>query len=358
MLQARCDARHADCRKLTTAPTTESLFPTYSQGENRVTFAILAVFERIAIQLVTSILAAATGDSALSLVTFQSQPSLRTGGRRPDASISANFNYLFEVKRVPGQITDAERSKIIDYLAELDSTRGDGRLLILTPDAQRPSALDLVNDSRLTWIDFRSLSAAIDQVIEEDAEGMADRDRFLLRELQALFVSDGLLGLADVAVVAARHAYPEYLKLHAYICQPATSRTFQTGIRRIGFYADSEIKPEVPRILEHRGEVLFLPQHAAELRERGEEWDREIANVIDASLGDRPLGRLDGGTYQVFLLAPPDDPETRLFDTPIKNTKKANSGRPWAWVLRQRYTRSDVLQRGPRTTDELEAWSA
>src|SRR5437763_223318 len=83
--------------------------------------------------------------------------------------------------------SDPEIAKLGDYLAELDATEGDGRLFLLTPDAQRPSALDAIEDTRLTWIDFRSLSAAFDQVIEEDAEGIADRDRFLLRELQALF---------------------------------------------------------------------------------------------------------------------------------------------------------------------------
>jgi hypothetical protein len=312
--------------------TTASIFPTYSQGENRVTFAILAVFERISLQLLSGILAAAAEDSTLSLIAFQSQPPLVTGKRRPDASISASFNYLFEVKRVAGQINDPEVAKLRDYLTELDAADGDGRLFLLTPDAQRPGALDAIEDTRLTWIDFRSLSSAFEQVIEEDAEGIADRDRFLLRELQALFESDDLLGGMDVVVVAARHAYPEYLKRQAYICQPATSRTFQPGIERMGFYADGEIKPEVPRILERRGEVLFDPQHAAELRAQGEPWDREVADVIEASLNDPKQPRAPGGVYQVFLLAAPDDPESPLLAQPIKNTTKAATGRPWAWT--------------------------
>jgi hypothetical protein len=338
--------------------TTASIFPTYAQGENRVTFAILAVLERISLQLLSGILAAAAEDSTLSLVAFQSQPPLVTGKRRPDASISASFNYLFEVKRVAGQINEPEVTKLRDYLAELDATDGDGRLFVLTPDAQRPPALEGLTDTRLTWIDFRSLSAAFDQVIEEDAEGIADRDRFLLRELQALFESDDLLGGADVVVVAARHAYPEYKRRHAYICQPATTRTFQPGIERMGFYADGEIKPEVPMILDHRGEVLFDPQHIQELRERGEPWDLEIANAIEASLNDPATRRTAGLVYQVFLLASPDDPATRLFEVPIKNTTRAASGRPWAWTLGQRYTRSDVLRRGPATTTELEQLEA
>ncbi len=316
---------------------------------------MLAVFERIAIQLLTRILAAAAGDPTLSLISFQSQPALKTGKRRPDASISGSFNLLFEVKRRPGLINEGERKKLSDYLIELDATDGDGRLFVLTPDGQKPVELDKITDPRLIWTDFRSLRDAIDQVIEEDAEGIADRERFLLRELQALFVEDGLLGVADVAIVAARNAYPEYLKIHAYICQPETTRTFQHGISRIGFYADGEIKPEVPRILERRGEVLFEPHSVAELRSQGNERDQQIADLVERCLADPTSGRSHGGTYQVFLLAGPGDSDTKLLSHPIKNTTKTRSGRPWAYTLHQRYTRSDALMKNPETTDELEA---
>ena len=56
---------------------------------------------------------------------------------------------------------------------------------------------------------------------------------------------------------------------------------------------------------------------------------------------------------QIFMLAEPTDPETRLFDTPIKNTTKASTGRGYAWTLGQQNARSETLRQGPATTDEL-----
>jgi hypothetical protein len=43
--------------------------------------------------------------------------------------------------------------------------------------------------------------------------------RFLLRELQALLVDEGLVDTDDVVIAAARIAYYEYLPHTAYICQ-------------------------------------------------------------------------------------------------------------------------------------------
>jgi len=73
------------------------LFSTYRQGENRVTSSMLAVFERIDLSLLETILAAAAGESSLQMVSFTNQPPSK-GRSVPDARISANFAYWFEVK--------------------------------------------------------------------------------------------------------------------------------------------------------------------------------------------------------------------------------------------------------------------
>ena len=72
-------------------------FSTYRQGENRVTSSMLAVFERIDLSLLETILAAAAGESSLQMVSFTNQPPSK-GRSVPDARISANFVYWFEVK--------------------------------------------------------------------------------------------------------------------------------------------------------------------------------------------------------------------------------------------------------------------
>jgi hypothetical protein len=73
------------------------LFSTYRQGENRVTSSMLAVFERIDLSILESLLTAATGEASLQLVSFVNQP-IGKGTSVPDARISAHFAYWFEVK--------------------------------------------------------------------------------------------------------------------------------------------------------------------------------------------------------------------------------------------------------------------
>ena len=36
-------------------------------------------------------------------------------------------------------------------------------------------------------------------------------------------------------------AWPEYERLHAYVCQP--NRAFREGLTHFGFYADGQIQP-------------------------------------------------------------------------------------------------------------------
>ena len=50
------------------------LFSTYRQGENRVTSSMLAVFERIDLSFLETVLAAASGESSLQMVSFTNQP--------------------------------------------------------------------------------------------------------------------------------------------------------------------------------------------------------------------------------------------------------------------------------------------
>ena len=60
--------------------TDSSIFSTYSQNENRVTASLLAVLERVGLDITERILAGATGEVPLELVTFANQPSRGSAG--------------------------------------------------------------------------------------------------------------------------------------------------------------------------------------------------------------------------------------------------------------------------------------
>lgn len=195
-----------------------------------------------------------------------------------------------------------------------------------------PAAVDDLDNSRVAWFSFAALSDAIDTALADSTATVSEQARFLLREFQALLVEDGLLDTDDVVVVAAREAYPEYLRHSAYVCQPG--RSFREGLTHMGFYTHGAIQPEVPRIRFREDDVLFTPAKV-ERRREGEEHDRRVAELIEVLLREGP--RQQGEASQVFLLTPPDDPDTIPLEHKIVNDTVAASGRTWAWTMDQCY---------------------
>jgi hypothetical protein len=322
------------------------LFSTYRGGENRVTSSMLAVFERIDLSVLETILAAAAGEASLQMVSFTNQPP----GKRsiPDARISARFAYWFEVKTARNALSARQ---LVEHLANLGDEGGTERLFVVTPDAEQPKAIAAVGDPRVVWFNFRSLHDAVDAAVRDPTGTMSEQARFLLRELQALLVEDGLVDSDDVVVVAARFAYPEYLKRSVYVCQP--ERAFRDELTHMGFYANSAIQSHVPRIRHREDLVTFTHQEAA-ARAAGSATDRLISGVIELLLADGP--REEGKQYQIFLLSGPEDPDTVHLAQPIANDTVAESGRPWAWTMGQRYVSlADLTRPNVTMTSDLTA---
>jgi hypothetical protein len=281
-------------------------------------------------------------------VSFVNQVAAKDGSV-PDAGISANFRYLFEVKTTARAL---DVKQLEAHLAHLDGSSRDERLFVLTPDAEEPSVIAQLNDQRLTWLNFHALDQAIHELLQDEAELLAEQTRFLLHELRALFAQEeGLLGQEDTVVVAARDAYPEYRRMAAYACQPG--RAFREGIRRMGSYYGGAIQREVPLIRDRRDNVTFSSDNAAALRATADPLDIELAALIERLLDEGP--RVPDQQYQVFLLSPhADDEQTLRLAQPVKNTTKDHKGKTWAWTMGQRYTQSSILEQGPATTGELE----
>jgi len=329
--------------------TDSSLFSTYRQGENRVTASMLAVFERIDVRVVERLLAASSGELSLDFVTFANQIA-RANGTVPDAIISASFKYLFEVKTERNAIRTGQ---LQGHLAQLDGRHTHERLFAVTPDDARPQVIP--DDPRIVWFSFLGLSQAIDALLNDPSELVFEHTRFLLRELQALFAADGLLGAQeDTVVVAARFAYPLYLSAEAYVCQ--ARRTFRPTVTRIAFYAEGHIQAVVPRILYRQDEVPFTQAEVERLATSSENSQMHLSNVIKRLLESGE--RTDGDVQQVFLLSSPIDPtNTLMLPRSIRNTKIDQNGKPVAWLMGQRYTRASALETVAvqgGTTDDLD----
>ncbi|HVA05211.1 MAG TPA: hypothetical protein VNG12_00555 [Acidimicrobiales bacterium] len=327
--------------------TNSPLFSTYRGGENRVTSSMMAVFQRLELSLLERLLGAVAGEAALQLVAFANQPA-GAGASVPDARISARFDYWFETKTVPNALG---AKQIGEHHRNLTPDAEHERLFVVTPDPVRPEILDSLNDDRVIWFNFRAMSDAIDDVLDDDSTFVGEQTRFLLRELQQLFSEDGLLDMADTVVVAARFAWGEYNDHGVYICQP--DRSFRPGLTHMGFYAHGAIQPKIAKILDQRPQSITFDGDTVKELQAGGSVDQRIAESIEASF-DNGIHSA-GQPYRVFVLSHPDDEETVTLSNSITNTTKAASGRTFAWTMSQRYTRLSALTKtGITTTTELE----
>lgn len=145
--------------------------------------------------------------------------------------------------------------------------------------------------------------------------------------------------LVDTVVVAARNAWPLYEDHHAYVCQP--NRAFRP-VDRIAFYADQEIKQEVPRIVHRRDNVPWTRQHAASLAASGDPTDKKVAAVIMASRATL----WTEGVYQVFLLTRPGHPQHRTLAHPVQRPPDRG-----AFTQGQRYVSLHALENASTTAD-------
>ena len=154
----------------------------------------------------------------------------------------------------------------------------------------------------------------------------------------------------DVVIVAAGIGYPEYLQFSAYVGHP--NRPFRGSSRWMAFYADGEIKQEVPEILHVESSVEFNRDEIGHREASSDETHQQIGRLMRTLLdsGKRELkAQLD-----IVLLSPVDDPRTFRLDAPIKSDKVDHSGKGTAVTAGQyRYTTLLELEKHPVLTSEL-----
>jgi len=318
------------------------LFSTYRQGENRVSSSLLAVFERLGIDLVARLLGAALEQPELELVTYRAQAAAAGKKGVPDGEMRASFRFLFEVKTVAGALKGtAARGQLERHLKQLD---GDGYatelVIALTPDAGPPSLISDIGDARLVWTSFEALAQAIDSLVADPAQPASEQQRLLLRELIALFNLDGLLASDDVAVVAAGHAYQMWREYGAYLCQ--ANRTFRR-VQHWGFYRNKRIEAELPKVLAHWPEVTFDADGAERWKSGTDTLEQHVGELIEAMLAGGV--QKPGVMRSVYLLQLWDEPTITRREQPLPHPGKG------AWTQHQRYANLQRLLQASTTND-------
>jgi len=318
----------------------ESIFSTYKTGENRVTASILAVLRSLSLGRIERLIGALLEQSEFQLVRFENQIA-KGGGGVPDAMISSSCHILIETKTKRGAVRTPQ---LQEHLRKLQSAHEVNRaLIVLSPDDHEPEAVSSVTEGNVVWSSFARFSQAIDELLADPSEVISEREGFLLRELQSMFLEEGLIGWENlVVVIAARHAWPEYQEHCAYVCQP--NRAFQS-VERIAFYYNGQIQPLVPKIIKCQEDWSSVPF-------RRNEHSGWLGELVHRFLDKGP--RQDGESHTVMRLSAPDDKDTVKLDGPIPNDLESKSGRPVAFTQGQRYVLLDRLRTAKRTSDLVE----
>lgn len=334
------------------------IFSTYRQGENRVTATLLAVLEELSIKRLDTILGALLEDSEFKSITFTNQPSKGHEGV-PDASIIAGANILFETKIYRDKV---RTNQLKGHLASLDinldvgtgSTafwnvaRRSHKLVVLTPDLERPKAIDECNSQNVIWASFQKLFDTIDEILDDKLTIVSEREAFLLRELQSLLQNSDLLAKSEddtLIIPAGRSDNPEsawsvYKNSGVYACQP--NRPFKKT-DYLAFYADGEIKPILARIVKVYEEVALVSGDGD-----GDE-DPEINEAIDRLLLVKPS--FTGFTQKLFILEPMKSIKNISLSSAIANDKQSGKGKKTAFTQNQTYADSKALMNAKFTSD-------
>ena len=142
----------------------------------------------------------------------------------------------------------------------------------------------------------------------------------------------------DTVVVAARHAWPEYLKYSAYICQP--SRPI-ASVQYIGFYHAGVIQPIIAKVKSDHPRVSLTP----------ELFDGAVKRIIERILEDHAEGRQRGQVNDIYRLSASDDLDTIRLAKSIPNDKRNASGKRLAFTQNQFYCSLADLQSVARLPD-------
>jgi hypothetical protein len=165
-----------------------SLFPTYTPGEHRVTTSMLAVLRSLALGRIERLLGALLEQSAFELVRCQHRPSRGAPGI-PDAEIVSSCRLL---RGTAGERTTVRHDQRMRHLHRLDHrTETIQGLLLFMPDEARPAVVDRLADQRLFWTSFAALAHAIDELPSDPKGVLGEREAFLLREPHRMLAEEG-----------------------------------------------------------------------------------------------------------------------------------------------------------------------
>lgn len=342
-----------------------TLFSTYSKGENRVTSSIIAVLERVGISVLTRIFKGIMEDPEFLLIEFKNQ--VKYNRSIPDAQIKASFNFLIETK-----IVKSDFKKQLDE--HIKHVKGDAKLILLTPHYNAPSEYEKLSPTRkkkVLWLNFDKLINILEDIINDNSIMINERDKFLLSELVDFIIQENLVSEPfenKVLVVPSKTAFPFYNKYYFYRCQ--IDRPF-TLTEYIAFYYEAAIQMVIPKILAYCDRIDLNSFKFSQVK-----WEKipdlrrdragsnstlifryfddkdEIIERLEEIRNEHNKNPLTTEDYhKILILSKPDDSRTKHIEDIIPNNLRSKNGITAAFVQNTRYTNLHDLLKAKFTSD-------
>jgi hypothetical protein len=150
------------------------LFRTHRGGENQVPSPMPVVFQRLELSLPERPLRAVAQECALQLVAFVKQLA-GAGASVPDARTSARFDYGFGTTTVPNALGVKQLS---EHYKNLTGGARHEPTVRRYPGCRKSAALSSLEDDRVIWFNFRAMSDAIDEILDDNTTFVGEQTRF------------------------------------------------------------------------------------------------------------------------------------------------------------------------------------
>ena len=331
---------------------TTPLFSTYSQGENRVTATFIAMLQRLSLPNMDRILGELLGEQEedFNLVTFINQP--QGIDSIPDAKIETGHGVWIETKIA----TNAVLVKQIK--GHMKALRRDEKLIVLTPDDDRPDKLDSPylskkDKERIAWTNFNRLDDVVKEILEDKVSPPSEFEAFLLREFSAFLQQEKLITVpsADrVMVVPAKWAWQRYNDKRIY---GDMRRLNLKPADHIAFYTSHEIKEVVPKIMLPVKPINVMD--AEEVRKRLTDDQKHIVKKMLKHREEEETGEDWDHSLTALFLSELEDNKTLTLKRPIENDKMSKNGKRVAYIQTgAKYVTLDSLKNASKTSELIE----
>ncbi len=169
------------------------IFSTSLTETDKVTESLLSTLRCLTLDRLQQFLGTLLDRTNFDLIHFENLNS-KGGQNTPNAIIQSSIRIYVEIKMVRDAVNEPQIKHQLERLDEANESTA--LVLLITPDDNRPSVLDLIDDPRVVWNSFAAIDLAIDEMLDDEVEVVSEREAQQLRGMQNLLTEEAVIGFS------------------------------------------------------------------------------------------------------------------------------------------------------------------